>query len=421
MIGYLRLLISFGLVAGSPAYASEAAPTLQFENGLWFNGSSFEPRTVFSDKGRLSFSPPESVSRVIDLSGYRVIPPLCEAHNHNLGGEESEIGIINKYLQAGIYYVNLLSNLPYYTGQSLTKFNRPDSVDVQFANGGITSPDAHPIPLRERLLGYGAYPGFTKEMLADHAYFAVASTEDIETKWPIILSYRPDFIKIFLLYSEKYDANNQSIYQEIVPGLDPALVPVLVEKAHAHDLRVFAHVETALDFHVAVAAGVDVIAHLPGDSVVARIDPIDAHLAAENDVIVITTANLATRHAKNPALYSEIRAAQVHNLSLLRDADVTLAIGSDQYNADSRLEIEYLQGLGVFTPSELLNMWTRNCAVSIFPDRAIGTLDENAEASFLVLDGNPLDDWTALNRIKLRIKDGRILELADTDGTSELQ
>ena len=41
------------------------------------------------------------------------------------------------------------------------------------------------------------------------------------------------------------------------------LILRIVEKAHSAHLRVSLHVNNAADFHVAVAAGVDEIAHIP--------------------------------------------------------------------------------------------------------------------------------------------------------------
>ncbi len=46
-------------------------------------------------------------------------------------------------------------------------------------------------------------------------------------------------------------------------GLDPALVPIIVDKAHAAGLRVITHIENAADFHNALVAGVDIIGHTP--------------------------------------------------------------------------------------------------------------------------------------------------------------
>ena len=56
-------------------------------------------------------------------------------------------------------------------------------------------------------------------------------------------------------------------------GLDPRLVPLIVNKAHAAGLRVSAHVDTVTDYRIALKAGVDEMAHLPGYYVGLEEDP----------------------------------------------------------------------------------------------------------------------------------------------------
>jgi imidazolonepropionase-like amidohydrolase len=48
---------------------------------------------------------------------------------------------------------------------------------------------------------------------------------------------------------------------------------------------------------------------------------------------------------------------------------------------------------------------------AIFPKRKIGLLREGYEASFLALEGNPIEDLRNLQRIKVRFKQGVLLEL----------
>ncbi len=54
-------------------------------------------------------------------------------------------------------------------------------------------------------------------------------------------------------------------------------------------------------------------------------------------------------------------------------------------------------------------MWTQTTAETIFPRRRIGLLRPGYEASFLVLAGNPLDDFANVTRITRRVKQGHTL------------
>src|SRR5688572_29257898 len=187
-----------------------AAPEMRFDNGLWFDDSAFIRATVFVEDGRLRFAANRAeagraANRVIDLRGRYVVPPFCEAHNHNLGlDSEQNSQHINNYLRDGVFYINVLSDLPREAAAVWHTYNTPQSVDAQFANGGITGPGGHPIRLRELLLARGLYQGFTKESLRNHAYYVIDSDADLEATWPLILQYRPDFLKLILVHSEEY-------------------------------------------------------------------------------------------------------------------------------------------------------------------------------------------------------------------------
>lgn len=409
------LLIAFlsaTLASGAPSSPSD--PSFKFDKGLWFDGGRFVKRTVFASERRLQFTPPAKVDSVVDLAGAFVIPPLCEAHNHNLGSDWENEERIARYLADGVFYVKILSNLPRETGVVRHTYNHPGSVDVAFANGGITGSGGHPIRLREQLLDRGVYEGFTRETLRDHAYFVVDTAADLNAKWPLVLQFRPDFIKAILVHSEEYAKRRDDEAYFGAKGLDPQVFPLLVARAHEARLRLSVHVNSAADFHVAVAAGADEIAHLPGSKTVEHIERADATLAAQKGITVVTTAVLIERQKeKDPELHARLRLAQIDNLRLLRDAGVTLAIGSDEYDDTSVGEVQHLRGLGVFENLELLRMWTQNCARTVFPERKVGRVDAGYEASFVALDGNPLADWSSLGRIRYRFKDGLPLVLPE--------
>jgi imidazolonepropionase-like amidohydrolase len=385
--------------------AIEATPYALI-NGRWFDGDTFVNRTVYVADGKLTSVRPANIRGTLDLAGGFVIPPLTEAHNHNLGGYDDDTAAVRAYLDAGIFYVKILSNLPRLTDPVRHLFNHPRTVDVVFANGGLTASGGHPIRLRERLLAQGAYAGFTRETLKDHGYFVIDNANDLEAKWPLILAGKPDFIKVILVYSEEFAKRRDDTTYFGMKGLDPALVPAIVAKAHQHKLRVSAHVNTATDFSNAIRAGVDEIAHMPGFDAPSLLSDADIQAAKAAGVTVVTTASLAKR--RPPELLARLQEAQRANLSRLIAAGVPVAIGSDNYDDTSVGEVRYLEELGIDNRT-LLRMWTENGARTAFPERKIGALREGYDASFLVLAGNPLDDLSNVQRIVLAVKEGVLL------------
>ena len=137
--------------ASDPAIAPEL-PSYAFLNGKWFDGESFKSRVVYAVDGRFTFQKPKAVNKTLDLKGAYVVPPFAEAHNHNFTSQYQADEMIPRYLKEGVFYVKMQSNLPHFSGQILHRFNRPQSVDVTFANGPLTATGGHPVALRERLL-----------------------------------------------------------------------------------------------------------------------------------------------------------------------------------------------------------------------------------------------------------------------------
>src|SRR4029453_11954694 len=148
---------------------------------------------------------------------------------------------------------------------------------------------------------------------------------------------RPDFIKLTLVYSEDRVAGLPRPANDR-HGLDPSLASYLVERAHRDHLRVSAHVESAYDFDVAVAARSDLIAHMPGfwpDPVrikakgpdVYRISEDAARRAARQRTIVITTVGDAIRENATPDVREQFLDALRWNFNLLKRHGVRIAIG----------------------------------------------------------------------------------------------
>lgn len=411
----------FGIILASFLFSSDQKTAIknpeslhiQLNNGHWFNGKTFEERTVWVKDGILSFSTTNTQNdTIIDLTGKYVIPPFAEAHNHNLESDYELDDRIKAYLDNGVFYVKHLSSIKKRIDPLMHHYNKPSGIDVSLAHAPLTGTGGHPIALRKRFLGYGHFEGLfnTIEEIESHGYFIIDNTDGLNRKWEQVLSFKPDFIKINLLYSEEYvKRKNDTIYFGR-KGLDPNLVPTIVAKAHDNDLRVSAHVATAHDFHVAVTAGVDEVAHLPEIHNGKLISKADAKLAKEKGVVVVTTASLVTKNKKKPN-YAQLLDNVRSNLQILKEAGVTIALGSDMYSDSSVGEFQLLHSLNLFSNLELLKMWCENSAITTFPNRKIALLKEGYEASFLALDANPLEDINEINKaISLKVKQGTILD-----------
>ncbi len=69
----------------------------------------------------------------------------------------------------------------------------------------------------------------------------------------------------------------------------------------------------------------------------------------------------------------------------------------------------YLSKLGVWGNLEMLKLWCEVTPEIVFPDRKIGHLKAGYEASFVMLEANPLDDFENVKKIQGRFKQGEVV------------
>jgi hypothetical protein len=390
--------------------ASPAAPTYAFTGGLWWNGSAFVSQTLYTIDGRITARAPKRVDETIDLKGGYVIPPLAEGHNHWIPQLADQMSAC--YLADGVFYVREMSGSNFGYNQFRDRVNLPTSVDFVSALQGFTGPGGHPVEILERGMAMGMMPGDWKPDFDPYGILIVRTEQDVDERMKLLVAENPDFVKVFLVYSDQYEARlKDPASRGSGRGMDPKLLPHVVQLAHAAGLKVYAHIYSVEDLRIAIRAGVDGLAHMPGHAFETaqgvdryRLTPEDAQAALRAHIKVTTTlANLPERH--NAALVRDQVA--IPNLKLLKAAGVPILVGSDEFNQDVLPEVFVLRDLGVFSNAELLNMVTRDTAQDIFPGRKLGRLSEGYEADFLVLDRDPTATLDNLRSISLRVKQGR--------------
>ena len=418
--------------------AQAPAPrTLELRGGWWLTDSGFVRRQLYLVDGHFAARRPAVVDSILELGDSFIVPPYGDAHTHRFTDPATVTADVAEHVRGGVFYVFSLTGSASGRRELAGSVNGRTSIDVAYAET-LTSTRGHPTLSAEvaanripwdSLRAY--WPRLLKSRKAEgDVYFLIDSLGDVRRKWERVLANEPDLIKIYLMDVEhlaRQRADTTSIGQR---GLDPSLVPAIVTRAHAAGLRVAAHVETAADFRVAVAAGVDVIAHLPGLSPRADEDPArylitraDAAMAKRSGTTVIATAWLAERlaaakpwltgaaAAPDTAQLQRARRIQRTSLAELKRAGVQVAIGSDLFG-DAVTEALYLNGLGVFGTNESLAMLTRTTPQLMFPKRRIGKLEPGYEGSFLSLGCDPSKRLECIREIGLRIKQGMILRPA---------
>lgn len=433
--GLRFLAILCGLLCGWQTATAQEARNYEFVNGRWFDGAAFRQTVFYSVGGALTKKRPARVDETVDLKNGFVVPPLADAHTHNLDGTFNLEKMIKAYLDEGTFYVQVLANYATGARQARPFLNKPASLDVIYANGGLTSTLGHPFLAYEpRALGFFNPADWAANMEKiklgrrgeNNVYWFLDSTADVDAKWEKFLAQKPDLVKIFLLDAKNYETRRAS-GKAGDKGLSPAVAAYVVRKARAANLRVYAHIETADDFRLGLRIGVDGFAHAPfygwdgtpENEPKNDLTPADLRRAARRKVVVIPTAQIGRIETTDyvtggaPALVEErfrrVVARQKRLLNRMRRSGVRIAFGSDYFGRTLGEELWYLHANQIFDNRTLLKIAVEETPRAIFPRRKIGRLADGYEASFLVLEKNPLADFAAFKNIKYRFKQGVVI------------
>jgi imidazolonepropionase-like amidohydrolase len=427
----MKFICSFFLViCGNYLYSQ----TYAFKNGNWWQLQKFVKKTVYATNGTFTFKKPAKIDSVIDLNNQYCIPPFGDAHTHNLDGSYGLANMVKQYISDGIFYVQVTGNYGSGAEQARPILAKSNLVDVVYANGLLTATYGHGFyPYEPMALGFYSpqeqmkYVDSVKKSrsAANNAYYFLDSVADVDAKWPLILKYKPDIIKICLLDAADYVAKRKAEVVETY-GLSPEVAAYVVKKAHTSGLRVIAHIETAEDARLCANIGVDALAHMPGYAWKGTnetkekfcMTKADATLFKKAGLAVIPTLNLDYTNTYDsngtkteyPAQFAAVVAYEKKAMQWLQKANVPLCIGGDYYGRTATEEINYIIKQGIFTNTQLIDIYCTQTPQHIFPKRKIGLIAEGYESSFLVLKENPLQKIETIKNIQQRIKKGLFIK-----------
>ena len=395
-------LVSFAQVA--------SAETVRYINGHWFSATHFVKRDVAVRDGMIVSA--SDAAKTVDLRGGFVIAGLAEAHNHNLQNCYMAPQMAQAYLKRGILYSAQLYATDPAALQCAPLFETRAAPSTAFARIGVTSTTGHPIGIA-RAGAKEAGMNMSFDELTEGMLIA-DSVSDLQRKWTHFKTTRTDFVKVILIDGVNASRNANNPKLDGFNGVTRDVMTALVPLARGAGLRLIAHVDTAADFKLAVEAGVDTIAHLPGYRIAKSHDVEDYRLsdevvkaAAAKGVAVIPTMAASAYHlAARPADAAAVAGLYSHNLGLLRKHGVKLLTGSDRFEGSVLDELDALAGTGLFQPAELIKMSTLTTAQWMFPHRRVGCLEKGCEASFNVYAQDPLQDLARLAKPVTVVKQG---------------
>jgi len=388
-------------------------------------GTMSGPQEILVMKGRIESVGPTVTApkgaRIVDLSKYTVLPGLIDAHTHLLYLEDPKNGgalegvkavtiegtplralhgaaRARTFLAAGITTVRDLGNSGRFGDVALRTAIRDGSVDGprMIVSGPGLSPPGGQFP--------GVQAGY--QAIVDEEYRIVRGPADAALAVQENVSQGAQVIKIY--------SNNTPN-----PGaLSPAELEAIVSTAKLLGVRVAAHATDDAAVWRAVSAGVNSIEHgyEVADSTLRMMAQKGVFLTPTDVDTLVAVAYAKAAGMEGPLPQGLVAYMQSERERLARavKAGVPIAAGSDMYialgmaqgAAARRVLFAYIQaGL---TPAQVLRAATLNDARLLGFEDELGVIKPKAFADIIAVNGNPLDDFSAIERVVWVMKNGTI-------------
>lgn len=341
-------------------------------------------------------------AEVIDLGGFYVIPGLIDAHTHLsiIPGKGNQLGQLRE--PPGKQALRVAGNIKKDLDAGVTTIRvmgEEDWLDVH-AKHAIADGDLEGPRLSIATRGLAPSNGHGK----GRAGFD--GPDELRRAARENLGAGADFLKVFATGG----VASGSGLDTSAFGLEE--MRVVVEEAERQGTYVAAHAHGGPGLRLAAEAGVRTIEHA------AVATPAEIEAMLKHDCWVVATYSILFRpdgielgDAANPAILEKVRWARETVAVASRhifDSGLRVALGSDSMHGNMAFEVQTAVRFGM-TPKQALLAATARAAEALRMENQVGSLQPGRFADLVALDGDPLHDPAATERVRLVMKGGEVL------------
>ena len=400
------------------------------ENGVYFNGKIFVPfkEMILKDGKIFSIQSTESKTKGhrIPLNGKYVIPGLIDGHEHISGSPAKPYVFADPKLNANSNLncgVTTLIDL-FYVEDGVKAIKEETTKSPELYSSLIMSG-----PILTAPGGHGTEYGIPTRTIT-----SVAAAKKITAE---VLDGGADVIKLV------YEADTSNY----IPSITKEMVSAIVAIAHSRNKKVFAHIDRAEQAMACVAAGVDILAHMPCDLLT------DAQLKRlkASGTIIIPTISVFQSHYEghdatylsdpllwktaNPVYMEQFSRAALpkpsvpeswlhkyypefkwrENLEHCIKMNIPILAGTDAGNYAVFFGYSLHNELLTYTQAGMNNAQalctaTENIGL-VFPKMMIGKIEAGYDADLVVLNDDPLKDIRNTESINMVFHEGAIANM----------
>ncbi|HEY2373739.1 MAG TPA: amidohydrolase family protein [Gaiellaceae bacterium] len=370
--------------------------------GTLFDGSGRDPianAELVVSEGVIVAGPAPPDADIVDLSGAFVMPGLIDAHTHlsivpSRGDQGGQI-MQPAARQALRVPDNLRADLRAGT-TTLRIMGEEDWIDAEtrdaIAAGELEGPR---LVIATRGLAPSDGHGVGKEGFDDEDAVRAAAREN--------LAHGADFIKVFatggVSSGTGLDRSSYSL----------GALRAAVDEAARAGTYVAAHAHAGPGLRTSVEAGVRTIEH----GSLASEDEVEAMLEAgcwlvATFAILFHPDGIERGDGGNPQILEGLKHAREQveqRMPAILSSGLPIALGTDSMHGEMAFEVQTAIRFGM-SPTDALLAATARGAEALRIDDTVGTLEPGMEADVIAVDGDPLRDPAALQRVVFVMKAG---------------
>lgn len=345
--------------------------------------------------------------QIIDGTGKTLMPGLIDSHIHIQGLNNRSDKDSDRFLEEQIPTIFSERVLPYgittikdlcapkhfiYKLRDQIKSGKIIGPELLVVGPNFTDPNGHPA----NTLG-GNNPWIRKEMALE-----VSTSEEVSAGIDELKAAGVDFLKF------TYQGGDYWYFDEMlqIKKLDKALMKQIISEGKEKGMLTTAHVFYKEDVRELLEAGIYGIEHGILDEQIAPDDDI-IKLWKESGAHFVPTVNAMTYEKEPMRLVNSI-----HNLKVLYDAGITIAMGTDNMlemlGGDvEHKELAYYVEAGL-TPMQAIMLATKNGAEHLGVAERKGMVKPGMEADLILLEKNPAENISNMQFIDKVFLKGKI-------------